>query len=182
MSDNLLILYPQNPNSGIVEPDEIRRALSECSFTAETTIAFGKQHEMPGPRFLELLKFVDRPPAGELWAPHTVEIKEPNDSIQFLGGANTENPSCPSCSAEVPDWTEEISAWYDSDNRYLVTCRGCGLASPVWELDWHLTCGFGKQSIDVWHVGFKDAVPSGELGSVLERLGVGTWSYFYYHL
>ncbi len=176
MSSSKLILAPRDPGLDVIPPAEIRKAFGEVGFVDE------KAHVMPGPRFLELLPFAKQPPPGELWAPHTIEVTAPTDRIEFLGSADTVTPDCAACSTPIPDWPDVLSQRYESSSRYRWPCPSCGERSCVWDLEWHESCGFGRQSIDIWHIGFRDAVPSKRLLAVLDDLGPASWAYFYYRL
>lgn len=69
-----------------------------------------------------------------------------------------------------------------SPDDCLLECPNCSAASRIWQLDWHQTCGVGRQFIAVWHVHEHEAVPSNALLSELHLASGFEWTYFYYHL
>lgn len=178
MSEQWLVLVPSDPTREPVTVSRIRAALRACGFVAERVGVYGATHECPGPRFLELLRFTDPPPAGQLWAPHTIEIRDPTERIEFLGGADTEAPSCPECTAVQDDWPRILSEWYEAPDEHRWVCAACSHECPVWGLDWRHTAGFGQQAIAIWHAGYQAAVPTQELSAVLQSLGAGHWTHF----
>jgi hypothetical protein len=181
VSDHQLILVPRDPAAGTVDTTTLRQALRSIGFSGAPVVG-GSEHDFPGPRFLDLLHFNEPPPPGTLWAPHTIELTGPTEEIEFLGGADTESPSCPRCAEPVSDWADVLSAWYEAKNTYVASCHACNWRGPVWDLNWQISCGFGKQSIVVWHIGYRQAQPAEELLASLGGLGVGRWSYFSYRL
>lgn len=182
MSGNKLVLLPLNPEAPPTDPSLIRESLRHCGFADEGVLIYGDSDEMPGNQFLHLLRFAQQPAHGTLWAPHTIEISDPSDSIAFLGAGNVVDPSCPNCAYEVPDWIELTSEWYESPKDHQWDCPWCSETSKIWQLDWHQRCGFGRQWIAVWHVHEQEAVPSDSLLSILRSATGNEWTYFYYHL
>ena len=182
MSDNILVLVPADPTVASTEVHAIRNRLRDCGFLGPTSSMFGVAHELPGARFCELLLFSPAPSPGKLFAPHTVELSPPTEEIEFLGGAETESPFCPSCSFVIEEWPDLLSGWYEEKNTYVWCCPSCATQSRPWQLQWGISAGFGKQQIKVWHVGYQQAVPSPELLSHLYELGGGPWLHFFYHL
>lgn len=181
MSDNKLVLIPKDP-SLTADAAKVSQLLVSIEFVEPPPAVNPTAHHIPGRRFLDLLPFTPPPRAGALWAPHTVQVLDPSDEIKFLGAANTDDPTCPSCASAAGEWGEIAAEWYEATSGLRWSCASCGERIPIWELDWHRTCGFGRQSVDVWHVSAGGAEPSVELIGSLKALGLGPWDYFYYVL
>ena len=171
--------------------------LAKLGLIAEPFDYFGLVHFRPGPRFFDLVPFEHSRrvielkhgpgglrPAGisDSRSHCTLEISHSGTEVQFLGAANTETPSCTACGYACAGWSAMVAEWYDTPSTYVWSCPSCRTQWRPWQLDWHLTCGFGRCCIAVWHVHHGEATPSNELLSALQSLSGGPWRYFYYQL
>lgn len=168
MSDHRLRLYPRDPHAEPVGDDLMVRTLRTAGLIGREVEAAGARRYRTGPRFLELVSF-----GGDATAVRcTVEVPEAVEQIDFLGGANVEDPDCRGCGILVDRRT--ISAAND------VACDGCGSIWKPWDLDWHRSNAFGRYTVDVHGIGLGDAVPAPELLRALEGTNGVLWDYFYY--
>lgn len=191
MSDENLILYPKDPNAEVVDAATLERELAAAGFIGREIDVVGERRFRPGPRFEKLLPFsssheviVLNPEAkeeerGASPSYCTIEIPELLPQIEFLGGANVEDPLCPHCGFQFADWSDSVETWFDDRSAFETTCPGCQAREPLWQLDWKKTNGFGRSRIVVWGVRLGEAVPAAELLEVLKGTSEAAWDYFY---
>src|SRR5687767_5470228 len=119
MSDNKLILVPDTPEDAPPSAQVIEAALRDVGLIGEATDHFGATHYRAGPRFHELVRFERSHPVVHLrHGPEglqpdgvsdsrtlcTVELPAPTADVQWLGGADAEDPSCRRCGHSLRDW------------------------------------------------------------------------------
>jgi hypothetical protein len=170
--------------------------MRELGVAGRTVSRFGETRYEPGPRFFELVRVLqsrqarivepgpDGPRVGDaLPNASFYELAFPEESPRptpLLSGA-TESAWCPQCSAEVEDWAELVSAWWD-DGAFTWECPGCRTQTSPPRLDWRRGGGFARVWVDVWHVHEGEAEPSAELLSALGATTGGAWTFHYYRL
>jgi len=190
MPDSLLILYPADsaaaPPSAAVLRDTLRRiALIGRDFTFR-----GDTHYLAGDEFMHLVTFLGCSPHIALEPPADgserdgadfchIALPAPGARPRFLGGANVKPPRCRGCRGELPEWSAALMAWEQDPDKARGTCPACGRPYTLPQLNWRHSAGFGRVALEVWGVFEGEAVPSQELLSALQGLGVGEWDYFY---
>jgi hypothetical protein len=197
MSDNKLVLVPATPEADPPAAQVIERALRDVGLIGEATDKFGDTHYRAGPRFHDLIVFErshpvvhlrDRPEGLERDGVSdsrtlcTVELPAPTPDVEWLGASDAEDPSCRRCGHSLHDWGDMLGDWLNDRASYVWSCPTCHHQSRPWELDWRDTCGFGRYSVDIWHVRYGEARPHSELLEILRATTQEAWGYFYYHL
>ena len=197
MSLNKLILLPATPEATPPPAQVLERALRDVGLIGEATDHFGDTHYRAGPRFHDLIRFERSHPVVHLRHGRerleqegvtdsrmlcTVELPAPTPDVQWLGASDAEDPSSAKCGHNLREWGDMLGNWFHDRENYVWSCPTCRHRSRPWDLDWRLTCGFGRYSVDVWQVRYGEARPDSELLEVLRATTQTPWSYFFYHL
>ena len=182
MADNKLVLHPVNPRAILQDPAQLLDSLRGIGLIGAGFSHFGELHYKAGPRFTELVVFREAPAAPGSTDPALchVSLLETTTDPAFLGAANAQPPLCPGCQRPLADWKAQLLTWQAEKQRYLWVCQKCGGKSPVERLDWGLTGGIARYSLDVWGVLENQAVPSEELLGFLQQETFEAWRYFCY--
>lgn len=162
MSDNKLILHPQNPNIGIINLDSFADELREVGLIGNKYVNYEFQ---AGERFLELINFVqnhcalvlDKGDIKEIFDNHimcAVQIASYGEQTS-LHGVNSYMQDCclrcPSCNFEqdVNVVYKVLSAWYENQETYRWHCSQCAKSWHVYELNWQNGFAFARCAIDI---------------------------------
>ena len=180
MAYDKLVLHPQNPRAILHDPPRVLDALRSKGLIGSSFGWSGENHYAPGPRYRELVLFKKfaEPEERELH----VSLSETSEEPTFLGASYAQPPHCPACRSLFADWRAQLLAWHRAGHPALWTCARCRRRVEVRDLDWVHTGGIARYSLDLWGILQGAAIPSAELLSLLERLTVERWNYFYYRL
>ncbi len=177
MTDNKLVLIPDRPEFSVPEKSCIERCLLEIGLLGAPFDFYGSPCFQPGPNFFELVEFFTSQPPSMVF----IEISTPTNRIEFLGGANTQDPSCRGCGCVLSDWIDCLDGWYEHGNSEW-SCSVCGQTSLIWDLDWKHTAGFAKFKISLWHIHEGEAIPSLKLLAALREVSGGDWNFFHFRI
>ena len=180
MANDKLVLHPQDPWAILHDPALLLEALRSRGLIGGSFGWHGENHYAAGPRFGELVRFkrFAEPEGRELH----VSLSETVEDPAFLGATSTQPPHCPACRGIFSDWRAQLLAWRREDHRRRWTCARCGKGVEVHQLDWAHTGGLARYSLDLWGIRQSAAIPSAELLSLLERVTLEEWNYFYHWL
>jgi hypothetical protein len=201
MSDNKLILHPQNPNIGIKDLEEFITDLREIGLISSNHYIDhidGKTYFQTGENFLKLIDFIehrrvllfDKTGIKEIDANHKdchIQVSDYGKQVT-CHGANMYMQycrlQCPSCGFEqdVNAAYAVLSKWYENQEIYCWQCEQCARSWHVYELNWHDGFAFARCAIDIWHIHYNEAVPTQPLLKFLQDKTGGSWTYFYYKI
>jgi hypothetical protein len=182
VSDNKLVLHPENPTSILQDPPELLESLRQLRLIGASFNHLGELHHKAGPRFAELVVFkagAAPPPARGDEVTHHVALTETTENPVFLGGANARAPVCPGCQAPFDGWRERLQEWQTAPDEPW-TCARCGRRRRAHELDWARRGGFARYALDIWNIREDEAVPSPELLELLRVMTYDQFTWFYY--
>jgi hypothetical protein len=195
VSDNKLILHPQDPNIGIADLDRFVSDLGKIGLIGNKYA----DHEFQiGEKFLELIDFVQHRRAILLdksgtrgivdsYTGRSIEVVSYGEQIS-LHGVNSYMQDCylrcPSCQFEqdINVVYNVLSTWHENQKTYRWHCEQCAESWHVYELNWHDGFAFARCAIDIWHIHYDEAVPTQPLLEFLKNKTGGDWTYFYYRI
>lgn len=197
MSDNELILHPEDPFAIINDVEAFTRDLHKIGFLGETFNFFGTECYRPGIKFYELIRFLEerttiiigeegtRP---EDWqrVPNRstcfVQIRKLKQESEFwFSFLTTSTPFCLACGNILTFETAKtiVHDWHLNKSGFHWTCPHCSKTLRIQDIDWDRTGGFGRASISIMHVHFREAIPSKSLLDQLQTVTQERWTYFY---
>lgn len=184
MSDHLF-LVPHNPRLSC-SARVIERCLLDIGLIAGQTGDRKGSEYGAGNRFAHLLTFLGCSPVvfgeGENRATgRQVEIRVFHRATLMFAG-NTMTPRCPGCRLPVNDWRTQLEGWSGDPENAVWECASCGVAVPVYALDWRQSAGCARTLVVIHGIFPGEAVPGDELLSALERASGSPWRYFYLQL
>lgn len=188
MAANKLILHPTAPSAMPIARQATTAALHAIGLTGERFQLDGRQHFLPGDRFLSLVTFLGCSPAIEI-APagaDTLEedaragrfchilIGDPLPVPQLRVGSNsrTRCPACQKTWAPFPDG-------YHGPDTVVVLCPRCHERHIASQLRWRRTAGVARLFIEIWGIYPGEAIPGDNLISRLSALTDSSWAWFY---
>ncbi|MEL6405226.1 MAG: hypothetical protein AAFR81_12725 [Chloroflexota bacterium] len=193
MSTHKLLIHPLSTETKFVGGEDFVKYLSDIEF-------IGSPNERGayrlGKRFFELLQF-DKPHKPLLMSVDNgkVILSEPEEPIfvveltnyekpEFLASAYTREPYCRNCKHKIPDFFNIAGEAYEvnllNPNSFNWKCPECETMLKIHELEWQHTFSIFWYSITVWHIHWKEAIPTGRLLSLLQEYSGQRWSYTYY--
>jgi len=188
MSDNYIAIHPKEILLDISSLRQLDEMLDEIGFIRKSSLRIdaydGSRLYSTGSNFINFLsklyisKRVNVEYINDIADYVFVGLTEPTIFPHFLG-ANPATPSCPRCNHDIRDhWIELIADWEDKKEVIECQCLNCQEITPMHNLNWHKTGGFGQITIRI----FGDVVPSQEFLGLLERKTGVKWDYFPYRL
>lgn len=138
-----------------------------------------------GERFMQLVTFMGCSPYIQLKPTEDskpfchLKIDGPYTDPVFLGGKNSNAPSCKACRKRIPQWEALINAWSKQPQRYQATCPHCGNLQNPATYNWRQAAGTGRFFLLVENIFPQEAQPSTALLKALQGDDDKAWCYFY---
>ena len=202
MADNKLILHPKSPNIGIQNSVEFIADLHEIGLldanTAYVDSIDGETSYKAGSSFLELIDFIEHRKAillGRAGLPTKVDnsnmcsinVIDYGKKVSHHGFNSYTNNcyiQCPNCRfvGERFIHSDILSKWYEDEATANWQCRQCDRSWHVYDLNIGDGFTLARCAIDIWHIHYREAIPTQKLLNFLGQKTGGEWSYFYYRI
>lgn len=138
----------------------------------------------PGERLFEYIGFtgcavqLDQAPGGSQRL--AIALEGPFETLRFRSGRNSRPPRCPACQAALSNWRQQLDTGASADQACrTLSCTRCGAHSPGWQWDWGRHAGCGRLFVDIEPVFPGEGRPLPALFTLLKRMEIGAWRYFY---
>lgn len=193
MSAYKLLLHPADPDCTPPAATTLAAGLQAIGFIAAPVAVADGVFYPTGANFLQLVSFLGCSPAIELEPPadpaalatarergsfvHVYIDSGPRLRLRAANGAPP--PRCPACRQPVADWHAAVSAWREDPAALAWTCRHCGHAARLTDLQFRRTAAFARAWVEVRGIYPSEAVPNDALLARLRELAGCDWRYLY---
>ena len=184
MVEGRLLLTPENPMA-TVGLSSLSTVLHEGGLIEAATTTEPMRFE-PGERLFEYIGFtgcavqLDQAPGNPQQL--AIGLDGPCQAPQFRGGRNSRPPRCPACQAALSNWRQPLDANTGASAVHAcrtLSCTSCGTNAPGWHWNWGRHAGYGRLFIGIEPVFPGEGRPLPALFTLLERVEIGAWRYFY---
>lgn len=183
-----LLLTPENPMATTGLPS-LSAVLQEGGLIAAAVPATPRR-QGPSERLFEYIGFtgcavqLDQAPGSPQQL--AIGLEGPFRTPRLRSGRNSRPPRCPACQAVLSSWRQQLETTTGTDTgantdpgSHTLSCANCGASTAAWRWNWGRHAGCGRLFIGIEPVFPGEGRPLLALFTLLERLEIGAWRYFY---
>ena len=181
-----LVLHPQDRQYAPNTWEPIIGDLQAEKFLGNAWGDKSQQWFLTGDRFVDFVTFMgcspyivfEPPQDGSLNFCH-VQFSVIHPQSRFRSASGNVFARCPHCGKRLGQWEAAIKEWEANSAANMIRCDKCHADSPLYQLGWRHTAGFGRVFIDIFNIYPQEGVPTDSLLGLLHAITGVHWQYFY---